>query len=367
MFGVRLQAPPSGPEPRLCQPTGARRLFGLLTHRIGNMTAPIRPTQSDVAREAGVSRALVSLVVRGEPHVRPDKRAAVQEAIDRLGYRPHGAAAHLAGKRTQTIGVLVPNLVNPWFGMMITSLQTAAEGAGLHVVFSAGTAGATNARSPREDEAERAREMLSGRADALILISPRLPHEELESLGSTAPVCVIGRHLQSDRVSSVQSDPVRGGALAAEHLISRGASSLAYLAPLSPDAEEVAVHRADGFTSTARRARVPVRRQDVPIAADPEELAERMAALVRSGVDGAAVHNDQLALAVLTTPAADALRGLVGYDATPLTAFPSIALTSIDQRSDVLATGAIEAIDGLSLGRPAQHRTVAPSLRTGRT
>ena len=71
------------------------------------MKTPRRPTIDDVARHAGVSKSLVSLVVRGDRHVSPERRAAALRAVAELGYRPNAMAQGLVQKRTRIVGVLV--------------------------------------------------------------------------------------------------------------------------------------------------------------------------------------------------------------------------------------------------------------------
>ena len=77
---------------------------------------PARPaTIRTVAQRAGVSKSLVSLVLRGSTNVSPGKRQAVQRAIEELGYRPNVIARQLTERRTNMVGVLLNDLRNPWF------------------------------------------------------------------------------------------------------------------------------------------------------------------------------------------------------------------------------------------------------------
>src|SRR6266581_2959828 len=83
-----------------------------------------RPTIRDVAERAGVSKSLVSLVMRGEPSVREEKRRRVQQAADELGYRMNLAARSLSNVRSRTVGVLVADLRNP---LLVDVVQRAGQ------------------------------------------------------------------------------------------------------------------------------------------------------------------------------------------------------------------------------------------------
>ena len=100
------------------------------------MTSPSskpRPTIYDVAREAGVSKSLVSLVLNNSPLVAEAKREAVRDAIRKLGYRRSQAASSLASNRTRTIGLVIDDFRNPWFVELLNGLRTTMGPHGFHV------------------------------------------------------------------------------------------------------------------------------------------------------------------------------------------------------------------------------------------
>ncbi|GMA91920.1 LacI family DNA-binding transcriptional regulator [Homoserinibacter gongjuensis] len=97
-----------------------------------------RPTIVDVAREAGVSRSLVSLVLQNPDKVSPVRKQAVHDAMKRLGYRPNAAARTLAQRRTDTIGVLVSDLHNPFYTEVIDGISQVTETLGLRTLIASG-------------------------------------------------------------------------------------------------------------------------------------------------------------------------------------------------------------------------------------
>src|SRR5580693_10004204 len=97
-----------------------------------------RPTLETVAARAGVSKSLVSLVLRDSPKVSPSSREAVLRAVAELGYRPNVAARLLAERQSRTVGVLLNDLRQPWFADMLDGLTPALHAGGKHVMLGDG-------------------------------------------------------------------------------------------------------------------------------------------------------------------------------------------------------------------------------------
>lgn len=94
-----------------------------------------QPTMEDVAKHAGVSRALVSLVMNDSPRVSESSRQKVRASAAELGYRPNVWARHLASGQTNTVGVMLNDLHNPYFTELAEGVAAAAAESGMEVLI----------------------------------------------------------------------------------------------------------------------------------------------------------------------------------------------------------------------------------------
>jgi len=189
---------------------------------VASKVQPGKPTITDVARRAGVSKSLVSLVMRGADHVSPERRQAVNKAAAELGYRPNAMARSLVQRRTHLVGVMVSDLHNPFFADVVAGIQEQAARTGYKVLVNSGNRAAAR-------EADAMETLLQLRADGIILGSPVLDDEVIGRASREVPIVLVGREAHGPAVDSVTNDDRAGAEVAVEHCVSLGHRRIAHI------------------------------------------------------------------------------------------------------------------------------------------
>jgi LacI family transcriptional regulator len=185
-------------------------------------SAPLRRvTIVDVAKHANVSTTAVSKVLRNAYGVSPSMQAKVREAMTELGYRPHTAARGLRGQ-TYTLGVMVPDIYNPFFSDIINGLTKQLRGTDYQVLLGP-------ARHEYANESLVTEAMIDHSMDGLVLIVPTSAPSHLQQTATTVPTVVIGRHQSSPTYDTVVDNDTAGAALVVDHLVELGHRRIAHI------------------------------------------------------------------------------------------------------------------------------------------
>ena len=200
-------------------------------------------TLKDVAREADVSIASASRAINGLDNVAEGVRNRVLEAASKLKYVPHGGARSLAMSRTNTIGLLLPDIYGEFFSEIIRGVDVAARARGLHLLVS-GSHGDVK-------EAVAAIFAMSGRVDGLLVMSPFVDSQDLGAvLPVNLPLITIASRIGEAGRGAISVDNFGGGKLAVQHLIEQGCTRLAHISGPSNNFE--AQERSRGYDAAVR-------------------------------------------------------------------------------------------------------------------
>lgn len=288
----------------------------------------------DVAELAGVGKSTVSRVLTGDPRVRPSTRARVEQAVRELGYVPNALARGLASGRTQTIGLVVFELHNPFFGLLAHSVELAAREQGYHVLISSSHENAVRQQEVLNVLAER-------RVDGLLIVPvdssdtswiPTLQHRGCR-------VVLVNTAAGGNIVSSVGVDDVRGAYLAVSHLLSLGHRRVAFLAhPVGHDRRLLGYRKAH----TKRKIRVDKALLELQLQdAEPDTMHAAISRLLAMDDPPTAIFtlNDELAIATMQALSQHGMVipddiSVVGYDDIPVAARLTPPLTTVAQPAE---------------------------------
>lgn len=321
------------------------------------------PGMMDVAREAGVSHITVSRVINGHPSVRPETRARVETAIQKLGYRRNSVARALKSRRSSTIGVVIVGSELFELPRILLGVETAAKQAGYWVSLASRQGESTTA-----DLMETLQRLTDQSVEAIAVVADRPDTvEALSGLALGVPVAVVmSGNVPDPELSFVEVDQELGARLAVRHLLHLGHRDIAHLTGALRIFDARA--RVEGWQAelTAAGAQGALLEGDFGAESGfrlAQELCDADAGLPTAVFAG----NDQMAMGVL---AAFAERGVkvpydvsvVGFDDMKGAGYLVPALTTVRQDFAHLGRSAIELLVRRVAGEPAQRQKLTPEL-----
>lgn len=320
-----------------------------------------KPTITDVARRAGVSKSLVSLVMRGERHVSERRREAVLAAAAALGYRINAMARGLKQRRTGLLGVMVSDLHNPFFADVVDGIQEQAARSGYRVLLNS-----ANRVAAQQDEAIET--LLQLRVDGLVLAGLLAESRLLVEASGELPVVLVGRTARASSVDSVTNDDWAGAVAVVRHCASLGHRLIAHIDGGQGAGADA---RRNGYLDGMREVRLGKNVVVVPGAYSEEGGHSGALLLLERRPRPTAIFaaNDMAAIGALNAIEERGLRvpgdvSLVGYDNTSLAALRHISLTTVHQPRMEMGQMAVSTLlDRLEeSGRRPRRAVLSPSL-----
>lgn len=285
-------------------------------------------TIADVAQEAGVSMMTVSRVINHKDGVSEQTTQRIWEIINQLGYRPSGLARGLASSKTRTLGLVVPDIGNPFFSDIARSLEQRAYANGYNVFL-------CNTDEEPERELVVLQSLDEKRVDGLVLCSSRLTDADLiENLARFPAAVLVNRDLP-DRVGcSISVNDELGATIAVEHLLQSGHQAIGYLA--GPQASVSGAGRILGYQKAFQNSGANINsdwvRYCIPNAASAQEATSILLS-DHPELTALFCYNDLMAVGALKAAASlgrivpDDL-AVVGFDDIPLAELVTPALTT---------------------------------------
>jgi LacI family transcriptional regulator len=210
-------------------------------------------TLADVARRAGVSVQTASRVANNRGETSAETRARVLQVIAELGYRPNGVARGLRARATHTIGIMVPDITNPFFPEIVRGAEEAASQAGYAIFLG-------NVVEDTAREAAMLSVLEERRVDGVVVCSARQDDADLfAGLRRHRAAVVVNRSAPPDLAGVVRVDYRDAAAQAVRHLASTGCRAIGYLG--GPPDSRGGSERAEGFHAALRGLGLP----DVPV------------------------------------------------------------------------------------------------------
>ena len=206
-------------------------------------------TLRDVAKHAGVSPKTVSNVINNWPYITDETRQKVQDAINMLGYRPNGLATSLRTGRTNTIGVVIPDITNPFFGQVVRGCEDVLYAAGYNIFL-------CNTNEDPVKERGYLDMLVSRGVDGLLMFGARSDSEVLSAIVHDGiPIVAEDSPAQHNNSTVIEIDNLGGAQLATKHLISRGHTRIGHLA--GPVHRLAAETRLQGYQYALESAGIP--------------------------------------------------------------------------------------------------------------
>ncbi|MGQ9622690.1 MAG: LacI family DNA-binding transcriptional regulator [Candidatus Caldatribacteriaceae bacterium] len=290
-------------------------------------------TINDIAWEAGVSKATVSRVLNNPGKVAEETRRKVLEAIQRRNYRPNPLARALTVKKTGVIGVVVSDISNPFYAVMVRSIEEVCRAHAYHIFL-------CNTDGRDEEEEFYIDSLIEKRVDGIILGSVHLESKSFEKLKEAEIPFIFVSRLPRNREECdyVMIDNVLGGYMATRYLLSLGHTRIAYLGGRWNTSSNL--DRFEGYKKALQEVGIEIKEEYIRCGEFSMEGGYREGLrIIDSGErrpTAVFCANDAMAIGLLEACREGKIRvpeelSVIGFDDIPLSALGCIQLTTVSQ------------------------------------
>jgi LacI family transcriptional regulator len=291
-------------------------------------------TIKDIARELGISPSTVSRALKDHPDISKDTKKAVNELADKLNYQPNIVALNLRQKKTNTIGVIIPEVVHFFFSTVISGIEDVAYSAGYNVIFA-------QSNESYQREVAHVKTMFNSRVDGLLLSLSRetTNFDHVESIISKGvPIVFYDRMYNSPTSSKVIVDDYAGAKEAVNHLIEQGCKQIAHI--IGAPNLIISSDRLRGYTDALKESNIEMN-NDLILQSESgtfeegKKITQKLLSK-KQGVDAIFCNNDPLAMGAMMAIKEKGLRipqdiAVVGFSNWFFGELMEPSLTSIDQ------------------------------------
>jgi LacI family transcriptional regulator len=209
-------------------------------------------TIKDIARELGISPSTVSRALKDHPDISPETKKAVNELAEKLNYQPNIVALSLRQSKTNTLGVIIPEIVHFFFSTVISGIEDVAYRAGYNVIL-------TQSNESTQREMTDMKALFNSRVDGMLLSLSRetTTFDHLDSMmAKGVPMVFFDRVYDHPNTSKVIVDDLSGAKEATLHLIEQGCKRIAHIEG-SPNLE-ITKQRLEGYLEALKEKNIPV-------------------------------------------------------------------------------------------------------------
>lgn len=320
-------------------------------------------TIKDIAKAAGVSHTTVSRALKGHSAISAKTTSRIQKLAQEMGYMPSAVAQSLLSQRTQTIGMVVTTIADPFIVQIVEGVERIAQDAGYSVFLS-------SSHNNPDQELAVVETFHRRRVDAIIVTSSRLGSVYSSQLDQIkVPIVLINNQEEGDYLHSVGVDDVQGAQLAVEHLLSLGHRRIGYIGAANrPKSNR---RRLDGYKAALEKAGFT---PDPALILSPSTAGgdvERgrlgLESLLKAGATAVFCYNDLSAIGLLlacrhrdiTVPEQ---LSIVGFDDIEPTLFVTPPLTTVHQPRPKLGKLAMKMVLDLLNEQNVQDQMLACAL-----